>query len=152
MPGWYGTFVIPDMLASPEDYTTWTGSTPPANITQILRSCTSLVLDATSTAFYDVDTTTGLATDTDVLGALRDATCIQAAAWVALNIDPATGGVLTQSVKASKKIGSAAITYDTADVQAASAARQAAYTGLVPEALRRLQQRNLLGYAPWTFG
>jgi hypothetical protein len=140
------------MLATPTDYTNWTGAAPPANITPILRACTSLVMDAAETAFYDVDTTTGLATDAQTLAAMRDATCIQAAAWVALGIDPNLGGVTTATIASSKKIGTASIVRDTADVAAASAARQAALTGLVPDAMRMLQQNNLLAYGPWTFG
>lgn len=152
MPGWYGDFVIPAALATSTDYTTWTGAAAPTNITSILRACTSLVLDATMTAFYDVDTTTGLATDTQTLTAMRNATCIQAAAWVKLGIDPDLGGVVTPTIASSKKIGTASIVRDTADVAAASAARTAALTGLVPDAMRMLQQNNLLAYGPWTFG
>lgn len=146
----YGDFVIPTALASEEDYETWTSATAPANIGAILRSCTGLVLDATEGAFYDVDPLTGLATDTTVKDAMRDATCIQAAAWVALGIDPATGGVLTSTVKRSKKIATAQIEY--ADTAEAVAARKAAYEGLVPDAARLLQQRNLLGNTPYGYG
>lgn len=152
MPGWYGDFVIPTMLATAADYTDWTGNAAPANIIPILRACTSLVMDATMTAFYDVDSTTGLATDAQTLNAMRDATCIQAAAWVALGIDPSLGGVTTATLASSKKIGTASLVRDTADVAAASAARQSALTGLVPDAMRMLQQNNLLAYGPWTFG
>jgi len=60
--------------------------------------------------------------------------------------------VLTASVKTSKKIGTASITVAAADADAAAAARAAALTSLVPEALRKLQQNNLISYSPWTFG
>lgn len=150
MSGYWGTPpVIPVTLASPSDFATWTGTTAPANITAILRSCTSLVLDATETAYYTVDSTTGLATDPIILAAMRDATCIQAAAWVALAIDPLLGGTATATVKTSKKIGSAAFTISDADAAAANAARTAAMTELVPDAFRKLQQLNLLGDSPY---
>lgn len=150
----YGSFVVPSTLATPPDFTTWMQITDaPANILHVLRGCTTLVLEATQGVIYDVDPLTGLATDTAVREALRDATCIQASAWVALNIDPATGGVM-QSSKAvkSKKLLSGAVEYSDAEVQKATKARAAAYTALVPEAVRFLQQRNLLGTQPMVFG
>lgn len=150
----YPSFVVPTTLASSTDYTNWTQTTPaPTNIVPILRACTSLILDATQGAIYDADPTTGLATDPLILAALRDATCIQAEAWVTLNIDPSTGGVAQASKTAkSKKIGTASIEYSDAEVQATTAARQAAYTGLVPQAAQFLQQRNLLAPEPVAWG
>lgn len=134
-------------LATSEDYAEWTQNTAPVNIAQVLRSCTSLVLDATKIAGYSTDTD-GNATDTDVAAALKHATCIQAAAWVALKIDPATGGVLVRSLRTSTKIGTGAITYDSTDTAAAAAARRAAYTGLVPAAARELRLAGLLNAFP----
>lgn len=149
----YPPFIVPTSLATATDYTNWTSTTAPSNITQVLRACTSLILEATEGAIYDVDPATGLATDAATAAALRDATCIQAGAWVALNIDPATGGVLVSSKAAkSKKIGTASIEYDEAELQAAAVARQAAYAGIVPEAARFLQQRNLLPGEPAAIG
>lgn len=149
----YGSFIVPTQLATASDLTVWMEKPAPTDATAILRGCTSLVLEATLGAIYDVDPATGLATDTAVAAALRDATCIQAAAWISLNIDPLTGGV-AQSSKAvkSKKLASGAIEYSDAEVKATTAARQAAYTSLVPEAERFLQQRNLLGTDPMTLG
>ncbi|WP_350347257.1 hypothetical protein ABIQ69_11510 [Agromyces sp. G08B096] len=138
-------FVVPTTLAEPADLAAWTGTDAPTNAAQILRSCTSLVLDETKTATYPVDPETGLSTDTDVKNALRDATCIQAAAWVALKIDPATGGVLAQSVKKRKELGTAVIEY--ADSASAAAARAQAYRELVPEARAFLRNRGLLDAA-----
>ncbi|PRB01756.1 hypothetical protein [Microbacterium sp. MYb64] len=145
----YPSFIVPTTLASSADYASWSGLVAPANIVQVLRSCTALILDATEGAIYDVNPTTGLATDPATLAALRDATCIQASAWVALNIDPTTGGVLqTSKAVRSKKLATGAIEYSDAEVQAVAAARAAAYVSLVPEAARFLQQRNLLGAEP----
>lgn len=142
-------FVVPTTLATSEDYTTWTGGDAPANIDAVLRGCTTLVLNATKLALYPVDTTTGLSTDTATAAALRDATCIQAQAWVVLNIDPATGGVMTSAKTAkAKKIGTASVEYSDAEVQATVQARQAAYNSLVPSAAQHLQNRGLLSFAP----
>lgn len=136
---------IPEKLATVEDYKTWTEeATAPPKIEQTLRSCTTLVFDATKTAVYSVDAE-GFATDLDIKNALRDATCIQAAAWVALNIDPATGGVIVQSAKKRKELGTAVIEY--ADTAAAAAARSAAYEGLVPAARKYLRLRGLISSA-----
>lgn len=146
--GYYPSFVIPPALATPTDLATWTGTTAPSNAVQLLRSCTTLVLNATESAYYPFDPLTGLATETQTLEAMRDATCIQAAAWAALGINPATGGVLTSKVKQSTKLLSGSITYaDSAD---AAAARKLAYENLVPEAMARLQQVNLLNGSPWS--
>lgn len=152
MSGFFGSFVVPDMLANPGDLAQWTGTAAPANATQILRSCTSLVLEATEGAYYDVDPATGLATDAQILKAMQDATCIQAAAWIALKIDPSTGGVLAGSVAGSKKIGTAQIVYDSTATASANAARAAAYSGIVPDARRKLQQNNLIGTGAYDLG
>lgn len=143
------TFVVPTMLASTADYTTWSASTPPSNIDAILRSCTVLVLNATKMDLYAVDPTTGLPTDTTTVYALRDATCIQAQAWVRLSIDPSTGGVVESAkIAQSKKIGTASVQYAESEVQATVQARKSAYTELVPEALQYLRARGLAGFAP----
>jgi hypothetical protein len=144
-------YVIPPMLASSEDYATWTGADAPTNIEQILRDCSALVLDATRGATYDVDSVTGLATDPTTLAALRDMTCAQAAAWVALKIDPNLAGVTTATVKTSKKIGSAGYEIASSDAAAASQARQAALTSLVPSAQRIGRLHGLLGREPYAF-
>jgi hypothetical protein len=135
-------FIVPQTLATPEQLATWIGNAPPNNAIALLRSASKLVLDATSGAFYDFDPLTGLATDAQLKQAMQDATCIQAAAWNAVGYDPLAGGIITATVKGSKKIGSASVTVVGAEAAAAS---QAAASGdLVPEALRTLQQNNLL--------
>lgn len=139
------SYVVPTTLASPQELAEWTLSVAPANAPQILRGCTSLVLAATKTAVYATDPATGLATDTVVKNALRDATCIQASAWVALNIDPATGGAMqTGKTVKRKKIGTAEVEYSESEAKAVAAARFAAYTELVPEALAYLRNRGLI--------
>lgn len=146
-------FVVPSSLATATDYTNWTQKPAPANVAAILRGCTSLVLEATDGNIYNVDTATGVALDPAVRDALRDAVCIQAAAWVALGIDPTTGGVQQSSNAVKlKRLASGVIAYSDAEVQATVKARAAVYTSLVPEAARFLRQRNLLGTDPVPLG
>ncbi len=150
MTGFFGTFVIPPTLAAPTDLAEWTNTAAPTNAIVLLRSATMLVLRATEGAYYLIDSTTGLPTDQMLIDAMRDATCIQAAAWAAIGYNPLAGGVITATVASSKKIGTASIVNEGAIAAAASQA--AAGQTLVPEAINRLQQANLLGSAPWTFG
>jgi hypothetical protein len=150
MSGPYGSFVIPSTLAVPTDLANWTGAAAPANAIPLLRSATSLVLEATSTAYYSTDPLTGLATDPQLSVALRDATCIQAAAWATLGFNPLTGGVVTSQVKSKKSIGTAHIEY--ADAAIAAQARADAIAGLVPDAMRMLEQNNLITPRVWVFG
>lgn len=140
------SFVVPATLATPDDYKTWTQiQVAPATIMATLRGCTTLVLNETKTAVYATDPETGLATDTAVKNALRDATCIQASAWVALNIDPATGGVLqTSKAVKRKKLGTAEFEYSDVELKNVTAARAAAYSALVPEAWQYLRLRGLI--------
>lgn len=150
MAGLFGNFVVPTMLAQPADLAAWTGAAAPANAVPLLRSATSLVIASTGSSYYDVDPVTGLATDPVVLQVLNDATCIQAAAWAALGVDPLTGGVQTAAVASQKSIGTAHITY--ADATLSAAARAAALTSLVPEAVRKLQENNMLDSNVWVYG
>jgi hypothetical protein len=149
--GIFGSFVIPSTLASPADLTAWMGATTaPALAVPLLRSATTLVLNATSASYYDADPATGLPTDAQTLKVMNDATCIQAAAWDAIKYNPLTGGVITTGVKTSKSIGTAHITY--ADGAMAAQARADAIRDLVPDALRMLELNGLLGSHVRMFG
>jgi|GEM_PF-5468554 len=150
MAGLFGNIVVPDMLAQPADLAAWTGTDAPANANALLRSATSLVLSASGASYYATDQTTGLATDPAVAKVLADATCIQAAAWDAMGINPLLGGVQTAAVASQKSIGSAHLTY--ADAGQAAQARADALTTLVPEAARKLQQNNLMDSNVWMYG
>lgn len=150
MPAYYGGFVTPVALCTSSDVAAYTGVAAPANVAALIRSATRLVLRETRQAYYTVDPATGLATDTQIQGALHDATVIQVVAWSQIGYDPTTGGVLTPSVKSSKRIGTAAITYS--DAALAATARAVAIGGLVPEAMQLLELQNLLIPNPWTFG
>ena len=150
MAGLFGSFVVPDFLAQPADLASWMGVTAPANATALLRAATSLVLAASGASYYEVDATTGLATDATVAGVLRDATCIQAAAWSKLGVDPDLGGVVVASVASQKSIGTARLMY--ADAQAAADAKTQSLTNLVPAAVRKLQENNLMDSNVWLYG
>lgn len=150
MAGLFGNFVVPTMLAQPSDLATWTGTTAPTNAVPLLRSATSLVLQATASSYYAADPVTGLATDPVVLQVLNDATCIQAAAWAALGIDPLKGGVQVAGVASQKSIGTAHITY--ADAAMAATAKAEALTKLVPEAVRKLVENNMCDSNVWMYG
>lgn len=150
MAGLFGNFVVPDTLAAPADLAAWTGAPAPNNAIPLLRSATALVLNASKGAYYAVDPLTGLATDPVVAKVLNDATCIQAAAWAALGINPLTGGVAVSTVVSAKSIGSAHLVY--ADAAQAAAAKAAAMTELVPEAVAKLAQNNLMPSNVWMYG
>lgn len=150
MAGLFGNFIIPTMLAQPADLAAWTAVPAPVNAVPLLRSATSLVIQASGSSYYAVDPTTGLATDPVVAQVLNDTTCIQAAAWAALGIDPLTGGVIVAGVASSKSIGTAHVTY--ADAAAAALARTEAVEHLVPEAVRKLAENNLMDSNVWVYG
>lgn len=136
--------------ASTDDLTAWTGTTAPANATLLLRTASYAVREATETAYYAADPVTGLPTDTKTLGAFRDATCAQAAALAAADIDPTFGGTLEPGVQTSIGIGSARITY--ADAADAVAAKQDLIGGLCLEARRILRQAGIVTGVPWIVG
>jgi hypothetical protein len=139
-------FVVPATLATPADLAAWTGVAAPTTAVATLRSCTTLVLDATKLARYDTDAATGVATGPLILAAMRDATCIQAAAWIALGINPLTGGIDVGGVKKSKKIGTAS--FEIAGAEQTAAAKAHAVHNLVPEAEAKLRQQNLISRWP----
>lgn len=150
MPAYYGDFVVPAAYAQPADLAEYIRSAAPANAKALLSSATMLVLEATNQAYYAVDTTTGLPTDAQILGALKQATLVQAAAWNAMGYDPLAGGVPTTRVVQSSKAGGTSDTF--ADAAAAAAAATDAVRNLVPDAVRVLRLNNLLIPNPWVFG
>lgn len=150
MPAYYGGFVTPTALCTSADVAAYTGVAAPANVAALIRSATRLVLRETRQAYYTVDPLTGLATDTQISGALHDATVIQVVAWSQIGYDPTTGGVLTPSVMTSTKMLSSTITF--ADAMLSAQARADALKHLVPEAEELLELQNLLIPNPWTFG
>ena len=136
--------------ASTDDLAAWLGADAPANATLLLRTASYAVREATETAYYAADPVTGLPTATATLAAFRDATCAQAAALHAIDIDPTAGGALEVGVQTSIGIGSARITY--ADAAEAVAAKQQILGGLCLEAARILRQANIVLGVPWVVG
>ena len=99
------------VYATPTDLAMWAGDPAPINASQLLRSASILVRDATRAALYDVDQA-GKPSDSDVLTAFKDATCAQAAMWAAAGIDPTEGGVaIGEPTVASKSMGGRSISY-----------------------------------------
>jgi hypothetical protein len=141
------------IYATTADLAEWTQQAAPANAASLLRSASLLVREATKSAYYAVDAN-NLPTDTDVLEAFRDSTCAQAAYWIALGIDPTTGGLSTQGVLRGKRIGSAALDYDTSALASVTAMqeRMAAARELCDEAFRILQIQKLQITGPWIVG
>ena len=141
------------IYASPADLSAWTGATAPPNADQLLRRASGLVRKATATAFYATDPT-GLPTDPVTLGAFKDATTAQAAMWSAAGIDPTGGGVAVTAPLRAKKIGSAALDYDTSASSSVTAysARAAAAVELCTEAVDILQAAGINLLNPWIAG
>lgn len=150
MPAYYGDFVTPAALCASSDVASYLGTAAPTNVDALIRSATRLVQRETRQAYYSVDPTTGLATDTQIGNALRDATVIQVVVWAQIGYDPLTGGVQVPSVESSSKMLSSTITY--ADAALSAQARADALKKLVPEAEELLELQNLLIPNPWTFG
>ncbi len=138
------------VYATTTDYAAWTGTTSPANIAQLLRTASMAVREATEMAFYTVDST-GMPTDAVQLQAFNDATCCQAAALAAFQVDPLAGGTLESGeVESAVGIGTARITYG--DAAAAVEAQRALIGGLTPDARRILRNARLMPTSPWVVG
>lgn len=141
------------IYATSDDLSAWSGQTAPPNATQLLRRASGLVRKATATAFYATDTT-GLPTDAGTLQAFKDATTAQASMWAAAGIDPTGGGVAVVAPLRAKKIGSAALDYDTSASSSVTAysARSAAAVTLCIEAVDILQAAGINLINPWVAG
>jgi hypothetical protein len=119
--------------ATTADLANWLNDNPPANGLQLLRSASLRVARACMRDPY-IDTPTDVEAPV-----LRDATTAQAAAWMALGVDPNAAGLDTKVVTESK-IGTADVKYDTipaADVQQA-------VVELAPEAAEILTAAGLI--------
>lgn len=146
----YEDFSVPTMLATQGQLSAWIQDVAPLNAQVLLREASSLVLDATLMAYYDADPTTGLPTDQQIIQAMQDATCIQAATWNAIGYNPLLGGVIIPNVASATKIDTASVTY--ADAALAAQSQADAVNALCPAAIRRLQLNNLIVPTPWTYG
>jgi hypothetical protein len=122
--------------ATPDDLKTWLGlADPPANAAARLRSATFVVAVACNRNPYSPDAPT--VADAAVL---KDATCAQAASWVALNVDPAALGIGSAPVKKSSILGGDV----ERDTTGQAAALAAATRELAPEARAILLSAGLL--------
>lgn len=137
------------VYASPSDLATWTGTPAPSNVTQLLRSASLAVREATELCYYPVDSHS-MPTIPAQLQAFNDATCCQAAALIALAVDPLAGGVLQEGVESQSRFGSASFTF--ADAAQAADAKHQALTGLVLDAQRILRDAGVLPTVPWVVG
>lgn len=76
--------------ASIEDFTSYIGTTAPANAETLLKRASNLVAYATRSAIYTVDEF-DMPVDQKLLSAMNEATCAQASAWFVNDIDPVAG-------------------------------------------------------------
>lgn len=138
------------IYATTADLTAWMQPTSiPTNATQLLRTASMAVREATESAFYAADTT-GMPTDPVILQAFKDATCAQAAALATQDINPLAGGALLDGVESSVGLLSGRITYAGTD-QVLSGKKQV-IGGLVREAYLILRQAGIILNTPWVVG
>jgi hypothetical protein len=136
--------------ATQDNLASWIDGDLPANAKAILRSAAYAVREATETAYYAADPTTGLPTDAGVAQAFQDATCAQAAAMIQQNVDPLMGGGSDAQVESAISIGSAHIVY--ADAALSAESRAQLLGGLCLEASRILRQSGIRLGRPWVNG
>jgi hypothetical protein len=141
------------IYATPTDLSAWTGAAAPANATQLIRSASRLVRQATSVAFYAVDAQL-MPTDTGLVQAFKDATCAQVTLWAVNGIDPSSGGITAAGVLKARAIGTAKLDYDTtaATSVTAFAAKAFAARTLCRESIEILQQAGITTNSPWIAG
>lgn len=129
--------------ATSEQFATYLGVDAPENASSLLRRASSLVAHVTRGAVYTVDEN-DLPTDTALLSALTEATCVQAEAWHVNGINPVLGRSSSQAVVTKKTLGSASmdLSVSQSDIQARS--DLASGDVLVSEAYRVLDRAGLL--------
>lgn len=131
--------------ATPAEYAEWLGKdTAPAGAERALAEATIVVDELLITAVYDVDDA-GVPTDTDVLAAVRDATCAQAD-YARGTGDPYSTGAA--GAWSSVKVGSASLTRGGGG-GSGGAAGGGRYS---PTATSLLRQAGLLGSGPYMCG
>lgn len=136
-----------DLSAEP-----WSIDPLPSNTGLLLAQASRLVRRATMLARYVVDET-GAPRDATVGAALRDATCAQVSGWLASGVNPSTGrDQPSGAVVQSKKLGSAAVVYDTSAAASVTAmsARARAATELSQDAYLILADAGLTSVRPGT--
>lgn len=115
--------------ATPDDLTD-----PPENAESQIRLASSLVDDATLTAFYTVDAE-GLPINEDIRARFKAAVVAQVGYWSELGVNPALGvaGITSERVATSKSIAGASISYESGE--RSSLEKSNALTALGPEAI-----------------
>lgn len=88
----------------------------PDNAEVLLARASLLVRKATRFDLYDT-TPAGLPEEPEVIDAFRDATCVQVAEWVALEVDPVAGAAGVQGAVASSSIAGGSVSFDTSHVE-----------------------------------
>ena len=78
------------ILATTDELTTWMEAPAPDNATVLLREASGLVSDACKCDIYDTQSN-GKPSDPDLVEAMMEATCAQAEAWAAAEMDPTKG-------------------------------------------------------------
>lgn len=147
---------MPLVYATADQLEAWLQDDVPDNADTLLRSASGLVRRATASDYYDVDGA-GKPSDATILQAFTDATCAQAACWIALGIDPVGGSAgalgVTGAVVSSKLL-SGSVQYDTTPLnnQAVINAKQQAATELCDAAIEILQEADLLRSGVWVYG
>lgn len=126
------------VYATDTDLGAWSTNLP-ANTAPYLRAASALVATATTRDIYDVDPA-GKPTDPTVIDAMRDATCMQVAFWLANDIDPTAGALGFDPIPASSSIAGGSVSVDTA---AQNAAALASLSGLIDTALAELRRAGL---------
>lgn len=89
---------------------------PPENAESQIRLASSLVDDATLTAFYTVDAE-GMPINEDIRSRFKDAVVAQVGYWSELGVNPALGaaGISQERNVTSKSIGSASLSYESSE-------------------------------------
>jgi len=131
------------IYATPEELATYTGETAPANASVLLRSASRLVTDAVRAKFYAVDGA-GLPVDAAQRATLNEATCVQAAAWVANNVNPLAGRAAVKREVAAKSGGGVSVTYASYAADAQARSDLASGDVLTSDALRVLRNGQML--------
>ncbi|TSI11968.1 hypothetical protein [Brevibacterium aurantiacum] len=117
------------VYAEPSDLTN-----APDNAISQIRLASSLVDDATLTAFYTVDAE-GMPINEDIRARFKAAVVAQVSYWAELGINPALGvaGITSERVATSKSIAGASISYESGE--RSSLEKSNALTVLGPEAI-----------------
>lgn len=106
---------------------------------RLIASASRLVESSTRHDRYDVDPA-GKPTDPFVIGAFRDATCLQAAYWASNGLDPAKGATGVAPRLKSSGVDGATVTYESSGVTVTEASDS--MSSLIPAAFDALRNEG----------